>query len=247
MKEHFIDIGQGDALKAPKGEDIVIDAGNKGKGDEVVAYLKSQNVYDIEIMISSHPDADHIGGLDEVLEAFKVESVYAPKVSHTTQAYEDFLLAVKNEGLTIKEAKTGVALNVQGVTAKFVAPFRQYGTDLNDWSAVLHWTYNQNSFLFTGDAEAASEKDMIANQLLKADVLKVSHHGADNGSSEAFLKLVQPKYSVISVGANNSYGHPTAGALSRLKAIGSSIYRTDLQGSIVMISDGSKITVNTER
>ncbi|WP_425589403.1 ComEC/Rec2 family competence protein [Fictibacillus halophilus] len=250
MKVHFIDVGQGDAIyiKAPEGEDIIIDAGNKGKGDEVVAYLKSQNVDDIEIMISTHPDADHIGGLDEVLEAYKVESVYAPKVSHTTQAYEDFLLAVKNEGLTIKTAKTGVALNVKGVSAKFVAPYKEYGTDLNNWSAVLHWTYNQNSFLFTGDAELGSEKDMIAsNQLLKADVLKVSHHGAENGSSAEFLSLVKPKYSIISVGANNSYGHPTAGALNRLKAIGSSVYRTDQRGTITVKSNGTQLSLSTVR
>jgi competence protein ComEC len=250
MKVHFIDIGQGDAIyiKAPEGEDIIIDAGNKGKGDEVVEYLKSQNVDDIEIMISTHPDADHIGGLDEVLEAYRVETVYAPKVSHTTQAYEDFLTAVKNEGLTIKQAKTGVTLNVKGVTASFVAPYREYGTDLNDWSAVLHWTYKQNSFLFTGDAELSSEKDMIASkQLLKADVLKVSHHGASNGSSAEFLNVVKPKYSIISVGANNSYGHPTSGTLSRLKAIGSTIYRTDQKGTITVTSDGSNISFKTAK
>ncbi|MFE1242971.1 stalk domain-containing protein [Fictibacillus sp. NPDC058756] len=250
MKVHYIDVGQGDSIyiKGPEGEDIIIDAGGKGKGDEVVSYLQSQKVDDIEIMISTHPDADHIGGLDEVLAAYKVESVYAPQVSHTTQAYEDFLLAVKNEGLTIKAAKTGVLLNVKGVSAKFIAPYRDYGTNINDWSAVLHVTYNQKSFLFTGDAELASEKDMIASkQLLKADVLKVSHHGADNGSSEEFLKLVQPKYSVISVGANNSYGHPTAGTLSRLKAIGSAIYRTDLSGNITFTTDGTQLSVKTER
>lgn len=250
MKVHYIDVGQGDSIyiKGPEGEDILIDGGGKGKGDEVISYLQSQKVDDIEIMISTHPDADHIGGLDEVLEAYKVESVYAPQVSHTTQAYEDFLLAVKNEGLTIKPVKTGVMLNVKGVSAKFIAPYREYGTNLNDWSAVLHVTYNQKSFLFTGDAELASEKDMIASkQLLKADVLKVSHHGADNGSSEEFLRLVQPKYSVISVGSNNSYGHPTAGTLNRLKAIGSTIYRTDLSGNITFTTDGTQLSVKTER
>ena len=129
-----------------------------------------------------------------------------------------------------------------------MAPYREYGDDLNNWSAVLHWTYNQNSFLFTGDAELGSEKDMIAsNQFLKADVLKVSHHGANNGSSAEFLNLVKPKYSIISVGANNNYGHPTAGVLNRLKAIGSNIYRTDQRGTITVKSNGTQISIATVR
>ncbi len=182
--------------------------------------MKKQKVDDIEIMIATHPDADHLGGLDEVLKAFKVESVYAPKVSHTTQAYKNFLLAVKNEKLTIKTAKAGVKLPLKSVTAKFVAPVRDYNkSDLNNWSAVLHVTYNKNKFLFAGDAEKASETDMVkTKQTLQADVLKAGHHGAKTSSNADFLKVVKPKYAIISVG-KNAYGHPTTEVLIGLKRL----------------------------
>ncbi|OAT73768.1 ComEC/Rec2 family competence protein [Parageobacillus thermoglucosidasius] len=246
---HFINVGQGDSIyiKAPNGEDILIDGGNKD-GSDVVAYLKKQKVKDIEFMIATHPDADHIGGLDEVLKAFPVKNVYAPKVSHTSQAYKDFLTAVKNKKLTIKTAKADVTLSIKGVTAKFVGPVKAYSTsDTNDWSAVLKITYGKNSFLFTGDAETKAETDMIkAKKDLRADVLKVGHHGAKTSTSTAFLNAVKPKYAVISVG-KNSYGHPTKEVLNRLKAAKVTVYRTDQKGTIVFTSNGSTLSVKTER
>lgn len=249
MYVHFINVGQGDSIyiKAPNGEDILIDGGNKD-GSDVVAYLKKQKVKDIEVMIATHPDADHIGGLDEVLNAFVVRSVYAPKVNHTSQAYRDFLNAVKREGLKIKTAQANVTLPIKGVTAKFVGPVKAYSTsDTNDWSAVLRLTYGKNTFLFTGDAEFKAESDMIkAKQPLKADVLKVGHHGAKTSTSTAFLNVVKPKYAVISVG-KNSYGHPTKDVLNRLKAVKAIVYRTDQKGTIIFISNGSTLSVKTER
>jgi competence protein ComEC len=253
MAVHFIDIGQGDAtyIKTPNGDDILIDAGNKAKGDIVVDYLKKLKVDDIEVMISTHPDADHVGGLDEVLAAFKVESVYAPKVSHTTQAYKDFLTAVKREKVTIKTAKAGVALPLadKSVKAKFIAPVKEYAkSDLNNWSAVLHINYNKTNFLFMADAELQSEEDLVASKALsKVDVLKVGHHGAKESSSAAFLKLIKPTYSIISVGAKNQYKHPTREALNNLSAVKTKVFRTDQRGSIVVTSSGTKITLSTEK
>jgi competence protein ComEC len=149
---------------------------------------------------------------------------------------------VKAQKLTIKEAKAGVVLSLKGVTAKFVGPVKAYGTDLNDWSAVLHVTYGNNKFLFTGDAETKSEADMInSKQSLKADVLKVGHHGSKSSTSAVFLKAVAPKYAVISVG-KNSYGHPTKEILDRLKNAKVTTYRTDLNGTVTVISDGKTIT-----
>ncbi|MDN7242216.1 ComEC/Rec2 family competence protein [Planococcus sp. N028] len=250
MKVHYINVGQGDAtyIKMPGGEDVLIDGGRQGQGDEVIAYLKKQKVDDIEILISTHPDADHLGGLDEVLKAYKVESVYAPKVSHTTDAFENFLKAVKAEKLTIKTAKAGVKLSLRGVTAKFVGPTKEFGkSDLNNWSAVLHVTYDKNKFLFAGDAEKASETDMVkAKQTLQADVLKVGHHGAKTSSNTDFLKVVKPKYAVISVG-KNAYGHPTTDVLNRFKTAKATIYRTDQKGNIVFTSTGTKITIATNK
>lgn len=198
-------------------------------------------------MISTHPDADHVGGLDEVLKAFKVKSVYAPKVSNTTIAFKDFLTAVKREGVKIKTAQKGVKLPLKGVSATFLAPVKTYSkSDLNDWSAVLRLVYGKKSFLFTGDAETKSETDMIkSKQTLKSDVLKVGHHGAKTSTSSAFLKAVKPIYAVISVGKKNSYGHPTSTVLNRLKAQKIKIYRTDFSGNIIFTTNGSKLSVKT--
>ncbi|OUM94005.1 MAG: hypothetical protein BAA00_15515 [Parageobacillus thermoglucosidasius] len=255
---HFIDVGQGDAIyiSLPGRVDILIDGGNNQYGDDVVAYLRSQYVDDIEYMIATHPDADHIGGLDVVLEAFKVENVYAPKVSHTTQTYEDFLLAVEKEGLKIKEAKAGVEIVSTAACAAigcpsgsrmaFVAPVKDYGDDLNNWSAVARLDYGSASFLFTGDAETASESDMIATgqNIRNVDVLKVGHHGSNTSTSQQFLDVVKPAHAVISVGKDNTYGHPSQEVLNRLANAGVKVYRTDESGTIVATSDGSTITFN---
>jgi competence protein ComEC len=249
MYVHFINVGQGDSIyiKAPNGEDILIDGGNKD-GSDVVAYLKKQKVKDIEFMIATHPDADHIGGLDEVLKAFPVKNVYAPKVSRTSQAYKDFLTAVKNKKLTIKTAKADVTLPIKGVTAKFVGPVKSYSkSELNDWSAVLKITYGKKSFLFTGDAEAKAEADMVkAKKDLRADVLKVGHHGAKTSTSTTLLKAVKPTYAVISVGKNNSYGHPTSEVLNRLKSYKVNIFRTDKQGTIIATTNGTTLSFNVK-
>jgi beta-lactamase superfamily II metal-dependent hydrolase len=258
VEVHFIDVGQGDAIyiSLPNNIDVLIDGGNNQYGDDVVNYLRAQNVDDIEFMIATHPDADHIGGLDVVLEAFDVENVYAPKVSHTTQTYEDFLLAVKNEGLTIKEAKASVeilntytcmALGCPPATSLvFVAPVKEYGNNLNNWSAVVRLDYGSVSFLFTGDAEEQAEKDMIAagQNIRNVDVLKVGHHGSDTSTSQAFLDAVNPDYAVISVGKGNTYGHPSPTVLNRLASAGVKVYRTDESGTIVATSDGITITFN---
>jgi competence protein ComEC len=253
LNVHYINIGQGDSIyiKTPNGEDILIDAGSKASGSKVVAYLKKQKVDDIEVLISTHPDADHVGGLDEVLAAFKVENVYAPKVQHTTQAFKDFLTAVKNEKLTIKTAKLDVLLPLKdkSIQAKFIGPIKDYKKDdLNNWSAVLQLTYNKNKFLFMGDAETQAEKDMLAKKMIsKVDVLKVGHHGAKETTTNELLKVAKPTYSIISVGAKNSYKHPTNEVLTRLNTIKSKVYRTDQKGTIIVTSDGAKITITTEK
>jgi competence protein ComEC len=250
MKVHYIDVGQGDSIyiKAPNGEDIVIDGGNKGKGNAVVSYLKKQKVDDIEVLISTHPDADHIGGLDEVINAFKVENVYAPKVSNNTQAYKDFLNAVKKKKLTIKTAQAGVKLPVKDVNAQIAGPTKTYAkSDLNDWSAVVHMAYKKNTFLFTGDAETKAEADMIkAKKTLRADVLKVGHHGAKTSTSKNFLDAVKPKYAVISVG-KNSYGHPTSQVVNLLKNSKASILRTDQSGTVIITGDGTSYSIKKSR
>ena len=248
MKVYYLDVGQGDSIliQTPKGDDILIDGGKNDKGDDVVAYLRKYHVDDIDVMIATHADADHIGGLDTVLENVKVESVYMPKVTSNTQTFEDFIMAVKNEGLKFKEAKAGVSLALPGIEAEFVGPEHAY-TESNSNSAVLKVTNGNNKFLFTGDATTESEEDMIAaGEDLEADVLKLGHHGASTSTSDDFLNHVKPKFAIVSAGINNQYGHPTAETLQKMAEHNIKVFRTDKQGTIIATSDGQKITFNTD-
>ncbi len=246
LKVYYLDIGQGDAIyiKTPAGEDILIDGGDLGNEEMLVNYLEDLKVDDIEVLIATHPHSDHMAGLVSVLQEFKVESVYAPKVSHTSKTFENFLKGVKAQGLSIKSAKAGVTIPLEGVTATLVGPVKAY-EDLNNYSAVLHLSYGNTSFLFTGDAEEIAEADMLS-QNIAADVLKVGHHGSHSSTSDRFLKAVNPKYAVISAGVDNSYGHPHRETLNKLANSNVKVYRTDQQGTIIAISDGKSLqfTVN---
>lgn len=248
LKVHFIDVGQADSIliQLPDGKNILIDGGNNADGPDVVSYLKAQGVRLLDYVVATHPHEDHIGGLDTAINAFDVGKVYAPRVTSNTQTFEDFLLAVQRKGLKINEAKAGVTLDAgPKTTAVFVAPNGTGYDNLNNYSAVLRLTYGQTSFLFTGDAEIESETEMLqAGHNLKADVLKVCHHGSDSSTSPKFLAAVKPKYAVISVGAENDYGHPSPDVLVRLAKAGVDIYRTDEVGTIVVTSDGQKVAFN---
>lgn len=252
VKIHIINIGQGDAiLVQSKEEAYLIDGGNKGKGDDVLAYLHEQNVDHLTAVISTHPDADHIGGLAEVIRGIEVQSVYAPKISHTTEAFKQFLLAVKEKSLKIKSVKNGVSIptHTSNLALDFIGPTKEYSkSDLNDWSAVLQVTHGAKKFLLTGDAETPAEKDMLAAGVLgPVDVLKVSHHGAAEATNKAFLDVVKPHLAAISVGEGNRYKHPTKETLNRLHNVNAKIYRTDQHGSIVFVSNGKNIIVKVER
>ena len=248
---HFIDVGQADSILAqlPGGQNILIDAGNNADADLVVNYLLRQGINQLDHVIGTHPHEDHIGGLDAVIETFDTGKVYLPRVSHNTKTYEDVLLAIKNKGLKVTEAKTGIKLDtVSGVDAVFLAPGKSSYDGFNNYSAVLKVTYGSTSFLFTGDAEAESEQEMLLSswQNPKADVLKVGHHGSHSSTTAAFLDIVSPDYAVISAGKDNDYGHPHAQTLAKLAAAGVQVFRTDRQGTIVATSDGKSITFNKE-
>ncbi len=248
LKVHFIDVGQADSIlvQLPSGQNILIDGGNNDDGTLVVNYLKQQGVKRLDHVIRIHPHEDHIGGLDVTIRNFEVGKVYLPKVAHATKTFEDLLLAIKGKGLKVTQAKAGVKLDVgPGIEAVMLAPNSSSYEDLNNYSAVLKLTYGDTSFLFTGDAEAESENEMLAaGYNLRADVLKVGHHGSSSSTTPAFLKAVLPKYAVISVGKDNEYGHPHSETLAKLSEAGVQVFRTDLQGTIVVTSDGRTITFN---
>lgn len=248
LKVHFIDVGQGASqlIIGPTGKTILIDAGNNDKEDLVVEYLKKQKVKKIDILIGTHPDADHVGGLDAVIDNFEIGKIYMPKVQANTKTFEAVLLAIQKKGLKVATAKAGLTLDWESdVIVKMIAPVSQYD-DSNEMSAVIHLTFGSTSFLLTGDAEAESEKDMISsNADLRADVMMIGHHGSNSSTTQAFLNAVRPTYAVIQVGKDNKYGHPTSDVLARINEKGIKIYRNDDQGNIIFTTNGKDITVKT--
>jgi competence protein ComEC len=248
LKVSFIDVGQADAiLVQTSGKNMLIDTGNAEDANTVASYLNSQGVKTLDYLILTHPHEDHIGSASNIIRTFDVKQIVMPRKDANTHVYTDMINAMKEKGLKAVQAKAGLKLDLgPEVDAMLVAPNADSYEDVNSYSAVIKLVYGKNSFLFTGDAHADSESQMISAGFdLKADVLKVGHHGSDTSTSPAFLSKVAPKYAVISVGVGNSYGHPHAVTISKLKVAGIKVYRTDESGTVVAESDGTNITFNT--
>jgi len=242
---HFLDVGQGDSefIVLPDGKSMLIDAGESDYGNTVVNYIKNLGYSKIDYLVATHPHADHIGGMAKVVQSFSIGAVYMPNATTTTQTFADFITAIKSAGLTITTAKAGVSIfNSNSVSVSVIAPNSTSYDDLNNYSAVIKITYNSNSFLFMGDAEEHSENEITAD--VTADVLKVGHHGSYSSTSQTFLNKVSPKYAVISVGADNDYGHPAQITLDKLSSAGTTVYRTDKDGTVIFMSDGTNITAD---
>jgi beta-lactamase superfamily II metal-dependent hydrolase len=235
---HIIDVGQGDAIYISLRDhnDILIDGGDNTQGSAVVSYLTNQGIDDIELLVATHPHADHIGGLDDVLAAFKVEAVVDNGMVVDTATYRDYRDAVKAEGCPYQKAVPGQSWVFGSYALKALGPVRDHG-DANNNSVVCLLDCGEIEFLFTGDAEAEAEADLLG-KAVAAEILKVGHHGSRTSTSQAFLAAVSPEVAVISVGAGNTYGHPAASTLQRLKDMGVGISRTDQNGTVIITTDG---------
>lgn len=248
MKVHYIDVGQGDAtLVQVNGKNLLIDAGPNKSAGSLVEYIKGIGVTTIDHVIATHPHEDHIGGMDEIFDAFEVKNFYSPKVEHTTKTFEKMINAVTNEGLKITTIKAGDGSKIDlgdGTKVEIFSPVDDKYNELNDYSPIMKITFGENSFLFTGDAEKLVEKQVIANgENIDADVLKVGHHGSTTSSSEDFIKEVSPDIAVIPVGEGNDYGHPHKEILELLEKNNINLLRTDFEGTIILESDGENIKV----
>lgn len=244
LRVRYLDVGQGDCtLVSCDGEYLLIDGGDSDHSSEVYSVLERLDVDCIDYIVATHPDADHIGGISGALNEADCGTFYCSVTSHDTETFEDMVSYLGDTEITVPSAGDTFYLGEALVT--FVGPVSNYD-DTNNGSLVLRIDYGDTSFLFTGDAETESEDDMIAAGAdLSADVLKVGHHGSRSSSSSEFLQEVDPEYAIISVGADNEYGHPTEEVLERLDSIGAEVYRTDEDGSVVVVSDGETITVET--
>ena len=240
LEVHFLDVGQADSILILTGDNAaLIDAGNSSDGKYIVNYIKDLGIEKLKFVVGTHPHEDHIGGIDDVINSFDIEKYYMPDVMTTTKTFENVLDALANKNLKYTVPKEGKTFNLGN--AVFETIYVGNDTkDLNNTSIVLKMTFGNKSFLFTGDATDVSEQKML-NKNIKSDVLKVGHHGSEYSTTDEFLKKVDPSISVISVGKDNKYGHPSKKTIDKLKD--TEIYRTDIDQTIIIKTDGNKLDI----
>lgn len=248
LKINVLDVSQADSIfiELPNKETMLIDAGERSSKDTIEAYINNLGYSRIDYLIGTHPHADHIGSMASIINDYEIGNIYMPKALSTSKIYEELLTTINNKNMKVKNTKAGLMIvDEDNLKIKVIAPNSDSYKTLNNYSIVIKITYYDNEFLFMGDAEVLSEKEITDD--VSADVIKVGHHGSITSSSTDFLNRVQPKYAIISVGENNKYKHPSEDVISRYQDIGATIYRTDLNGNIVITSNGQTIDIKTDK
>jgi len=242
LEIYFFDVGQADSILIKNNNDtVLIDGGNNEDGENLVNYLMNDLKLDnIDIIVGTNPHEDHIGGLDKIIDNFDIAKIYLPDAISTSKTFEDLLESIDNKGYNITIPIIDEVFELGNLKFKVIYTGSDE-SDLNNTSIVLKLMFGNTSYLFTGDATSKTEK-IIMNKDIEVDVLKVGHHGSNYSSIDDFLDVVKPKFAIIQVGKNNSYGHPSNEVLDRLNYRNIKIYRTDLDGTIKLISDGNNIS-----
>lgn len=245
LEIYFFDVGQADSiLIKEKDYTMLIDGGNQSDGENLVKYLQEElDINDIDILVGTHPHEDHIGGLPDIISSLSIGKIYLPNATTTTKIFEKLLdtIAEKNYKITVPKVDEEINLNNMNFKVLYTGTDE---SDLNNTSIVLKLEYGKTSYLLTGDATDKTE-EKILDKDIKADVLKVGHHGSSYSSTEAFLNKVNPQYAIIQVGKDNKYNHPTKTTIDKLKEKNIKIYRTDDNGTIKLTSDGTNIIFET--
>ena len=250
LEVHYIDVGQGDAtLIICNDEAMLVDAGNEGKGTAIQLYLMKHNIDRLKYVVATHPDADHIGGLDVIVYKFDCGQILIPNCENDTQSYEQLQDSMKEKRYSPHVVDVGEKYTLGEAQIEILSPSSEFTfAETNDSSIVFRLDYGNTSFLFTGDATIPPQQALIYDPDLNidVDVLKVPHHGASTAYIKGFYDEVSPEYAVISCGRDNQYDHPRQEVLDDLRNRGTKVFRTDEQGTIIAISDGETITFNTE-
>lgn len=250
----IIDVGQADSnLIRTAEKTVLIDAGEREDIQKILDILRQKNVKKIDYLIATHPHADHIGGMAELIRTIPVDTIILFDIPSqsipTTRVYSELLLAIAEQGVAVMKAHSGKVLSLgNGATLNILAPTKPF-TDLNNLSIVSKIVFGENSFLFTGDIEKQSEEALLSKNksVLNVDVLSIAHHGSNTSTTKAFLDATSPSIATIAVGLDNKYNHPHNDVITRLNKAGVTLYRTDLQGTLTLTSDGTTIAVTTEK
>ena len=248
LRVHFIDVGQGDSIliQTPHNrENILIDGGSREAGQLVADYLKNHGVEKINLLIATHPHEDHIGGLVLLLKTFPVEKIIDSGKKHSSNTYKNYLRTILNQKIPLEIANDQKFTWEDGLELSILGPIKKDYEEINNYSVVAKLVYGQVSFLFTGDMEKQAERDILDKDL-GSTILKVGHHGSRSSTSAHFLRKVNPEAAVISLGVNNDYGHPHEITLKKLEKAKVKVYRTDLQGTIQVITDGKQYQIKTQ-
>ena len=251
LQVYFIDVGQADSALIIQGEHaMLVDGGNVADGPDVVSFIKSKNVKKLDVVVATHAHEDHIGGLGTIIDNFTVDKIYCPVNNYDSVAFDEFKDASDRQcGIAI--SKKGDSWQIGQSLVNVLWPTNTQGLDTNNTSIVFTLKFGKITYLFTGDAEHDVETSIInSGANIKADVLKVGHHGSGTSSSYYFLREVLPTFAVISCGKDNSYGHPHENIIERYKQAEATVLRTDQGGTVCISTDGNEITVkqgNTEQ
>lgn len=257
LRAIIIDVGQGDSilLISPSGKTMLVDAGESGSFENIDALLTQKGIKELDAVVATHPHSDHIGGMTKIINNYIIHDFYLPNIEHTTSTFSNMLEALSEHGVKVHKAQGGKDALISwdaDVEVRILSPLAggDYGDDLNAWSVILRVKFGDTAILLTGDAEASTEAFALENlpaSYFKANVLKLGHHGSSTSTSETFLDAVSPQIAIASLGKDNDYGHPHEETLSLLKRFNIPLYRTDENGTIEVILDGSKASVTTSR
>ena len=244
LEIYYLDVGQADSILIRYlDNNILIDAGNNEDGEKLVSYFKKLGINSFKYVIGTHAHEDHIGGMDDIINSFKIEHYLMPNALSTTKTFEDVLDSLDKNNVSVEVPIVDSEFNVDDLVFKVIY-VGEDEDDLNNSSIVLKMNFKNTSYLFMGDATSKVEK-LILDKDIKSDVLKVGHHGSQYSSTDSFLKNVEPVYAVIQCGEGNSYGHPKEVTLEKLEKTGAMIYRTDIDHTIKLLSDGDSINILT--